>query len=226
MFSLSLLLFLLFVLLHVHIIPFILQTLSLLHSPFLPPHLLLTSPSISSFLYPPLSVFFSLKSVDPAWTTPPSSLPGPPWFLVAAKVREAVAASSEAAWDTTAATRLSRTPSTTWPSCHRPTTRPWNLRSTATARWRGWVSRWREMKGWKSRKKGNRSKGWSGTERSGPLGAFKWNNAHKASAVSDWFLSVDGWLHYQFSKKSLFLLWKKAKLVIKRWIKSLYFETL
>lgn len=83
-----------------------------------------------------------------------------------------------------------------------------------------------EMKGWKSRKKGNRSKGWSGTEHSGPLGAFKWNNAHKASAVSDWFLSVDGWLHYQFSKKSLFLLWKKAKLVIKRWIKSLYFETL
>lgn len=88
--------------------------------------------------------FLSLQSVDPVWTTPPSSPLDPPCLQVAGKVPVAAplvaAALSVGVWDTTAAILPSPTPSTIWPSCRRPTSWPWNLRSTATAPWRGWVS--------------------------------------------------------------------------------------
>lgn len=104
-------------------------------SPFFP-HLLL----IFLCLWP----FLSLQSVDPVWTTPPSSPLDPPCLQVAGKVPVAAplvaAALSVGVWDTTAAILPSPTPSTIWPSCRRPTSWPWNLRSTATAPWRGWVS--------------------------------------------------------------------------------------
>lgn len=101
-------------------------------------------PSLTSSSLSPScpSVSVSRQSVGLAWTTPPSYHPGPPWFLAAVKVLEGSAAASwEGAWDTTAATRPSPTPSTTWPSCRRPTRRSWNQSSTATAPWRSWVSR-------------------------------------------------------------------------------------
>lgn len=95
-----------------------------------------------SLLFLFLSV--SYQSVGLVWTTRPSYHPGPPWFQVAVKVLEGSAAEAAVSWegarDTTATTRLSPTPSTTWPNCHRPTRRSWNQNSTATAPWRSWVS--------------------------------------------------------------------------------------
>lgn len=95
----------------------------------------------------PLSIhhLWSLQSAAPGWTTPRSSPPDPPCWAAAAKVPAGAASVAETsswaeAWGTTAATRPSPTPSTTWPSCRRPTSWPWSLRSAATARWRSWVS--------------------------------------------------------------------------------------
>lgn len=118
---------------------------NLLHSLSSPPIYVFLPPLLCLFSSPYFRPSPSLQSVDPVWTTPPSSPLDPPCCQVVAKVlvvsASVAAASSEGAWDTTAATPPSPTPSTTWPSCRRPTSWPWNLRSAATAPWRGWVSR-------------------------------------------------------------------------------------
>lgn len=137
-----------------------------------------------SSLYSP-----SVQSADHVWTTPPSSPLDPPCSQVAVKVLAAVAsvaaASSVEAWDTTAATRPSPTPSTTSPSCRHPMRQPWNLSSTATAPWRGWVS-WGGDEGMKTEEREweeleERWRKMGLIDYSGPLRAFRWCNTSASS---------------------------------------------
>lgn len=137
--SFSLLLFLPFY--HLYLCHF-LTFLSLIIYFFYPPSFFFSIVFFFSYfliLCPPFTLFLylspSLQSVGPVWTTPPSSPQDPPCSQVAVKVlaAAALAAAWEGAWDTTAVTLPSPIPSTTWPSCRRPTSWPWSRRSAATA---------------------------------------------------------------------------------------------